>query len=95
MLVGSGILGPHGAEPVIGGISDKERSPPNPPVTAVFWPFASIVEIREFRECHPKYHERSAPQKNCARKIELLLGGMSQRFHRQLEPKRIDHAEQR
>ena len=71
MLVGSGILGPHGAEPVIGGISDKERSPPNPPVTAVFWPFASIVKIREFRECHPKFHERSAPQKNCARKIEL------------------------
>jgi hypothetical protein len=30
--------------------SDKERSPKTPPVTAAFWPIASIVEIRDFRE---------------------------------------------
>jgi hypothetical protein len=35
----------HGAE---WRITNMERSPGNPLVTAAFWPIASIVEIREF-----------------------------------------------
>ena len=42
-------------------ISDKERQPKNPLVTAAFWPIASIVESREFRECAAFHNGVSAP----------------------------------